>query len=326
MRCPPCAGMTQIRFDGRRLRTFLSARLTGLPCSTTEYTLAGVPPTGSGDRRRTDERSMRPAPTGASSAGSGFRRRDQCFRARMIALSALPVTQMKRRRHEHEPDEVRFEPHLALLPTYAPSGMEIPPPPPPLPWPCSSRDPVPLLAVPASRRSCRHRRRTRSSRVRRGSPWCRRCRPVPRTTSSLRRPRRSAASSSTSSAMRATLLADAAGYHPHPAAAAAASSSSGSVRGRSPRRSPARVDERGRPHGPLPNLAVTSSIVRSASRHSSSGSHSIAPVPETRRCSARTPMSRTRCPVADELGRARRMPRRRSCARHPWARPACATA
>ena len=31
MRCPPCAGMTQIRFDGRRLRTFLSARLTGLP-------------------------------------------------------------------------------------------------------------------------------------------------------------------------------------------------------------------------------------------------------------------------------------------------------
>jgi hypothetical protein len=30
---PPCAGMTQIRFDGRRLRTFLSARFTGLPCS-----------------------------------------------------------------------------------------------------------------------------------------------------------------------------------------------------------------------------------------------------------------------------------------------------
>lgn len=29
---PPCAGMIQIRFDGRRLRTFLSARLTGLPC------------------------------------------------------------------------------------------------------------------------------------------------------------------------------------------------------------------------------------------------------------------------------------------------------
>jgi len=34
--------MTQIRFDGRRLRTFLSARLTGLPCSTSEYTLAGA--------------------------------------------------------------------------------------------------------------------------------------------------------------------------------------------------------------------------------------------------------------------------------------------
>ncbi|GAA1956715.1 hypothetical protein GCM10009776_18620 [Microbacterium deminutum] len=31
MMAPPCAGMTQIRFDGRSVDRFLSARLTGLP-------------------------------------------------------------------------------------------------------------------------------------------------------------------------------------------------------------------------------------------------------------------------------------------------------
>src|SRR5262245_27656491 len=35
---PPCAGMIQIRFDGRSLMSFLSARHTGLPCSGTECT------------------------------------------------------------------------------------------------------------------------------------------------------------------------------------------------------------------------------------------------------------------------------------------------
>jgi hypothetical protein len=29
---PPCAGMIQIRFDGRSVDRFLSARITGLPC------------------------------------------------------------------------------------------------------------------------------------------------------------------------------------------------------------------------------------------------------------------------------------------------------
>jgi hypothetical protein len=31
--------MTRIRFDGRRLRTFLSARLTGLPCTELNHRL-----------------------------------------------------------------------------------------------------------------------------------------------------------------------------------------------------------------------------------------------------------------------------------------------
>ena len=35
---PPCAGMIQIRFDGRSVVRFLSARLTGLPCVRDEYT------------------------------------------------------------------------------------------------------------------------------------------------------------------------------------------------------------------------------------------------------------------------------------------------
>jgi len=36
--------MTRIRFDGRRLRTFLSARLTGLPCTEPNHRLSGVTP------------------------------------------------------------------------------------------------------------------------------------------------------------------------------------------------------------------------------------------------------------------------------------------
>jgi hypothetical protein len=39
---PPCAGMTQIRFDGRSVGRFLSARLTGLPWFVAaEYTAEG---------------------------------------------------------------------------------------------------------------------------------------------------------------------------------------------------------------------------------------------------------------------------------------------
>src|SRR4029453_13037157 len=68
MRCPPCAGMTQIRFDGRRLRTFLSARLTGLPCSTPSIRATDCPDVTAG------------------TLGGG-----QCFSARMTILSARPV-------------------------------------------------------------------------------------------------------------------------------------------------------------------------------------------------------------------------------------------
>ena len=172
LRCdaPPCAGMTQIRFDGRRLRTFLSARLTGLPCSSTSI-------------RRRAATSLSPCDGGCARACRSCR--CQCLSARMTLRRALPVTQTSGVATRSSPMMFGSKRTSPPRPTYAPSGME-------------SRHRRRRCRCPGHGCRCRRRRRrrfrchrrSRSSRARQGRPSCHRCRPYRRRRSSRRRRRR----------------------------------------------------------------------------------------------------------------------------------------